>query len=176
VVTDVKIVLTFLVTKKETQLYLLKMANGVTYGINFPFRESVKGDYVSLSQNPDEEIRSNLIHLILTRKGSRYYLPDFGTKIFEFIFEPLDGITFEALKDDIRDNVAKYIPNLIVNDIIILPYNEYESEGTLNTENLGGGVYRVAGRGTEEYTAKMRIDYTISDNTFQSRDFVIINI
>ena len=95
------------------------MANGVTYGINFPFNDSLKGDYLSLSQNPDQEIRSNLIHLILTRKGSRYYLPDFGTKIYEFIFEPLDGVTFESIKDDIRDNVSKYIPNLIINILII---------------------------------------------------------
>jgi phage baseplate assembly protein W len=114
--------------------------------------------------------------LILTRKGSRYYLPDFGTKIYEFIFEPLDGVTFESIKDDIRDNVSKYIPNLIINDIIILPFDEYESVGTLNSENLGNGVYRVGGRNTSEYTAKMRIDYTISDNAFQSKDFIIINI
>ena len=152
------------------------MANGVTYGINFPFRESLRGDYLSLSQNPDEEIRSNLIHLLLTRKGSRYFLPDFGTKIYEFIFEPLDGITFEAVKDDVKDNVAKYIPNLVINDIIILPYNEYESEGSLNSDNLGIGSYRVPGRNTQEYTAKMRVDYTITENTFQSRDFIIINI
>lgn len=179
-VTDVKIVLTFLVTKKETQLYLLKMANGVTYGINFPFVDSLVGDYLGLTQNPDQEIRSNLIHLLLTKKGSRYYLPDFGSRLYEFIFEPFDGITFESVKDDIRDTVSKYIPNLVINDIIVLPYDEYEKQygsiGTVNYENLGNGVYRVAGRGTEEYTAKVRIDYTITDNTFQSRDFIIINI
>jgi len=180
VVTDVKIVLTFLVTKKETQLYLLKMANGVTYGVNFPFVDSLVGDYVSLSQNPDQEIRSSLIHLLLTRKGSRYYLPNFGSRLYEFIFEPFDGITFEAVKDDIRDTVSEFIPNLTINDIIVLPYDEYEKEygslGSVNYENLGNGVYRVAGRGTTEYTAKIRIEYTITDNTFQTRDFIIINI
>ena len=62
------------------------MANGKTYGINFPFQDSLQGKYLSLSEDANREIRSNLIHLILTRKGSRYYLPDFGTRIFEFIF------------------------------------------------------------------------------------------
>lgn len=156
------------------------MANGVTYGVNFPFADSLKGDYVSLSQNPDQEIRSNLLHLLLTRKGSRYYLPDFGSKLYEFIFEPFDGVTFEAVKDDIRDSVSKYIPNLVINEIIVLPYDEYEDQysnlGTVNNDSLGNGVYRVAGRGTQEYTAKVRIDYTITDNTFQTRDFIIINI
>lgn len=156
------------------------MANGVTYGVNFPFVDSLKGDYLSLSQTPDQEIRSSLLHLLLTRKGSRYYLPDFGSRLYEFIFEPFDGVTFEAVKDDIRDNVSKYIPNLVINDIIVLPYDEYESQfsdvGSVNYENLGNGVYKIAGRGTEEYTAKIRIDFTITDNAFQTRDFIIINI
>jgi hypothetical protein len=55
------------------------MADGTTYGIVFPFRDSTKGTYFKLSELTSEEIRSNLLHLILTRKGSRYYLPDFGT-------------------------------------------------------------------------------------------------
>jgi hypothetical protein len=54
------------------------MANGVTYGINFPFIDSFDGKYLDLSNYTNEEIRSSLIHLLLTRKGSRYFLPDFG--------------------------------------------------------------------------------------------------
>ena len=154
------------------------MANGKTYGINFPFQDSKEGKYLSLSQTADEEIRTDLLHLILTRKGSRYYLPDFGTRIYEFIFEPMDGTTFEAIKADIRDSIEKYIPNLTVNEITITPYLEdLEAQGELNMDKLGiGGIYRVPGRGVEEYTAKLRIDYTITDSTFQTKDFIIINI
>ena len=154
------------------------MANGKTYGINFPFQDSKDGKYLSLSQTTDEEIRTDLLHLILTRKGSRYYLPDFGTRIYEFIFEPMDGTTFEGIKTDITDSVEKYIPNLTINEITITPYLEdLEAQGQLNMDNLGvGGIYRLHGRGVEEYTAKLRIDYTITDSTFQSKDFIIINI
>ena len=98
------------------------MANGITYGINFPFRQSINGKYLSLSQTTDEEIRSNLIHLLLTRKGFRYYLPDFGTRLFEYIFEPLDGETFETLKTEIEDSITTYIPNLTIQNISIEPY------------------------------------------------------
>ena len=66
------------------------MANGITYGVNFPFRESYVGKYLDISDTTEEEVRSNLIHLLLTRKGYRYYLPDFGTRLYEYIFEPLD--------------------------------------------------------------------------------------
>lgn len=153
------------------------MALGKTYGINFPFRESEQGKYLSLSKTADEEIRTDLLHLILTRKGSRYYLPDFGTRIYEFIFEQLDTITFESIKSDIREAVDKYIPNLQINEISIKPYLEDdEVVGELNYEKLGGQVFRVAGRGTEEYTAKLRIDYSFKDTAFESKDFIIINI
>lgn len=153
------------------------MATTFTYGINFPFRNSLDGKYLSLSKTVDEEIRTNLIHLLLTRKGSRYYLPDFGTRLYEFIFEPLDGPTFDAIKADIRDAVSTYIPNLSINNISITPFvDDDEVQGDINTENLGNSVFRVAGRGTEEYTAKVRIDFTVQDGTFSSKDFIILNI
>ena len=68
------------------------MANGVTYGITFPFTNSVRGDYLGLTELESQQIRSDLIHLLLTRKGSRYYLPEFGTRLYDFLFEPFDNI------------------------------------------------------------------------------------
>ena len=49
------------------------MADGKTYGINFPFRDSYDGKYLDLSTDSAEETRTDLIHLLLTRKGSRYF-------------------------------------------------------------------------------------------------------
>ena len=96
------------------------MANGITYGINFPFRQSEKGFYLSLSEETSEEIRSNLLHLILTRRGTRYYLPDFGTRLYEYIFEPNDSITFQIIEDEIRTTVKNFIPNLDITQIKIV--------------------------------------------------------
>jgi phage baseplate assembly protein W len=154
------------------------MANGITYGLSFPFRQSVKGDYVQLTETADEEIRASLLHLILTRKGTRYYLPDFGTRIYEFIFEPLDGETFDGIKIDIEEQVAKYIPNLTINNITIEPYVETdEVVGQLDYELLGqASIYKIPGANTAEYSAKLKIDYTDENKAFGSREFVIINI
>ena len=106
------------------------------------------------------------------------FLPDFGTRLYEFIFEPMDGTSFEAIKEDVKNSIEKYIPNLTVNNITLTPYLEdLEVEGEINQEKLGiGGIYRIPGKGVEEYTAKLRIDYSINDGTFDSKDFVIINI
>ncbi len=180
------------------------MADGTTYGVNFPFGVSPQGYYVSLSQTTDEEIRSSLLHLILTRKGTRFFLPDFGTRIYEFIFDPLDGETFEGIKSEIQEQVEKYIPNLIINDITVTPYLESEIENedsqeidnTFNVSYNRGSIttilpsdgfgqqpsyanddiFRLPGANTQEYTAKLKIDYVNNNNAFGSSEFIIINI
>jgi len=159
------------------------MAINKTYGIAFPFTESKKGHYLMMTETPDEEVRADLLHLIFTRKGSRYYLPDFGTRIYDFIFEPMDGPTFDNIKAEIKDSVEKYIPNLEINEITIEPYNREDSSsiGELVVQDESReyemfDIYRTAGQGVDEYTAKIKIDFTIKNDTFGSRDFVIINI
>jgi phage baseplate assembly protein W len=156
------------------------MANGVTYGINFPFRDSRRGDFLELTQLEAQQVKSDLIHLLLTRKGSRYYLPEFGTRLYEFLFEPFDGLTFDAIQSDIRDAVQQFMPNLLLNQITIIPADPMEEVDTMIGENTIGTsespIYRLPGKGTSEYTAKIRIDYSNNRSTFAQSDFVIINI
>lgn len=154
------------------------MANGKTYGITFPFRDSFDGKYLDLTDYTTEEIRSDLIHLLLTRKGSRYFLPDFGTRLFEYIFEPLDGPTLSDVESEIRDSVEKYIPNLEINGISVTPASNDEENGSVINEY--GAILtqgeRTSDQANKDYTAKVRIDFSITDDAFSSRDFVIINI
>jgi phage baseplate assembly protein W len=154
------------------------MGDGTTYGINFPFRDSVRGDYLDLTNTAGQEIRADLINLLLTRKGSRYFLPDFGTRLYEYLFEPFDGLTFDAIESDIRASVEKYIPNLLINKLTVEPLNpEEEADDNAFTSNLPTSpVYRYPGKGTAEYTAKIKIEYSVQDSAFATSDFVIINI
>ena len=151
------------------------MADGITYGLNFPFRDSFDGKYLDLSSYNDEEIRSSLIHLLLTRKGSRYYLPDFGTRLFEFLFEPLDGPTFSEIESEIRESVEEYLPGIKITNISVKAASDgEENKGTFVED--GERVFRVPGISEKEHTAKVKIDYTITDGAFNQSDFVIINI
>jgi phage baseplate assembly protein W len=156
------------------------MADGTTYGLNFPFRDSRRGDYLQLTEFEAQEIKADLIHLLLTRKGTRYYLPDFGTRLYEFLFEPFDGLTFDAIESDIREAVGNYMPNLLLNNISITPADPMEEIDIAEGQNIVGSsespIYRFPGKGTSEYTAKIKIDYSVEANTFAQSDFVIINI
>jgi phage baseplate assembly protein W len=157
------------------------MADGVTYGLNFPFQDSTRGDYLQLTEFQRQEVRASLVHLLLTRKGSRYYLPYFGTRLYEFVFEPFDGLTFSAIEADIRDSIQRYMPNLLVNKITIEPADPAnESDTQTNTVTVGDAkmydIYRLPGKGTADYTAKIKIDYATNSQTFSESDFIIINI
>jgi phage baseplate assembly protein W len=152
------------------------MANGITYGINFPFRESYVGKYLDISDTTEEEVRSNLIHLLLTRKGYRYYLPDFGTRLYEYIFEPLDGPTFSEIEGEIRDSVEKYMPGVLITNISITDASLGEEDKGTFINPDGEREFKVQGISEKEHTAKIKIDYKVTNQAFESSDFVIINI
>jgi phage baseplate assembly protein W len=152
------------------------MSNGITYGINFPFVDSFTGRYLDVSDTTEQEIRSDLIHLLLTRKGSRYFLPDFGTRLYEFIFEPLDGPSFSDIESEIRDSIGRYMPNLLITNITVEPASTgLEDKGT-TINKKGEREFKVTNISDLEHTARIKIDYKITDSAFESSDFVIINI
>lgn len=145
----------------------------MTYGIDFPFKDSLKGDYLNLTETPNNEVRANLIHLLLTRKGSRYFMPDFGTRIYEYIFEQNDLITYNLIEEEIREGVRKYIPNLEINKILI---TNAESEEESIEEKNNNKLFKNTKTINKPYIARVKIDYTVNNGTFSSSDFIIINI
>ena len=63
-------------------------------------------------------IKQDLINRLSVRKGERVENPEFGTIIYDVIFEPLT----EALKQAIADDIAKNLnadPRLSTQDIIV---------------------------------------------------------
>ena len=147
-----------------------------TYGIDYPFRDSPKGDYLNMTEIPEKEIRANLIHLILTRRGSRYYLPDFGTRMYEFIFDQNDFVTHNLIEEEIREGVKKYIPNLEINSISIVSAEDDPNKERSFSQEEDERLFRVSEESTKPYTAVVKIDYTVNNGAFTTSDFIILNI
>ena len=128
------------------------MANGKYININYPFKDSAKGFFLDITEDKNQAIKADLLHLILTRRGQRLYNPDFGTELMRFIFEPNDILTEESIKDEIRTVVKKFLPSLKLDDIIIEPSIE------------------------SEYAAVVTISYTITDDVFSSSDVIVVKL
>jgi phage baseplate assembly protein W len=70
-----------------------------------------------MNKTDKDAIRADLLHLLLTNKGERLYLPEFGSDLKKFIFEPNDEITHEQIKDNLNQTIIRFIPNILINDI-----------------------------------------------------------
>lgn len=125
------------------------MAKTRYINIDFPFKDSRKGFYFQLNQTDRDAIRADLLHLLLTNKGDRLYLPDFGSDLRKFIFEPNDTITHDEIKKSLNDSISRYIPNLIVNSI------------NFRNDDI-------------EELIIVELTYTVTDGTFQSSDTVTL--
>jgi len=148
----------------------------ITYGIDFPFRDSLEGKFVRMTGFPDKEIRANLIHLLVTRKGTRYFLPDFGTRLYQYIFDQNDMVTFGLIESEIREAVKSYIPNLDITSIDVMSAEDDPNETPGFAEDEDSRLFRVSDYSTRPYTAKVKIEYTVNNGAFTSSDFIILNI
>jgi len=76
------------------------------------------------------QIKSNLINLLLTSKGERFHEPNYGIGLREILFEPnietADKIS--QLKGLINQNITIHIPQITATDIKVDPIK--------NTNNL----------------------------------------
>ena len=97
------------------------------FGIRYPFTlENNDELYMDLNMTREESLKSRLLHVIFTPKGQRLRNPDFGTDLIKYIHEPADDTTFERLRNDITQQVYKYVPDVVFRDISI--YNDDRSE------------------------------------------------
>ena len=85
------------------------------------------GAYV-LNKNLRQSIRQNLKNLILTTKGERMMLPDFGVGLRNFLFENFTPAVLTNISDEIKSQVASYMPFVNVRRI-----NFFDSESNPDT-------------------------------------------
>lgn len=116
--------------------------------IKFPFKIPNDGFFLETTKTSYDAVRSDLIHLILTQRGQRLYLPSFGTNLYKFIFEPSDSLTVSQIRREIEDSVSKFLPNLQIKDVLI----EYP----------------------EDHKAVVTIDYLVNEDSLVANDRVVI--
>jgi phage baseplate assembly protein W len=90
-----------------------------SYNIKFPLSDDTEANKLfSMCSISKDAYGSDLMLLLLTDKGERYYQPDYGTNLNKFLFEPNDKITQEDIVSDIKRTVSIYIPSLTINNVI----------------------------------------------------------
>ena len=91
-------------------------------GISLPFNA---GGVFRSTYATKDQIKSNLINLLLTYKGERIENPEFGADLPRLIFEQITPETFEKIQNQIIDSVTTYIPEIELTNIEINPDTDY---------------------------------------------------
>jgi len=102
----------------------LDLQKNIAIGVSLPF--NTPGVFTSTFTTKDQ-IKSNLINLLLTTRGERIMSPLFGTGLRDFIFEGITDSNLENLKSDLINSINIFIPEIIVQEIIITPNVDYNS-------------------------------------------------
>ncbi len=88
-------------------------------GVKLPlFIDSVDGAY-ALSKDMEELAQQNLKTIILTSPGERIMTPDFGVGIRDYLFEQNTPGIQEAIRVAIQQQVAKYAPYIVIEDLVV---------------------------------------------------------
>lgn len=91
------------------------------YGIKFPFTSNNNEElFIDLNKNRNDKISSQIAHILLTPKGSRIRMPEFGTDLIKSIFSPNDEVSWDDVKEEIIKSVKMYLPEVLITDINII--------------------------------------------------------
>jgi uncharacterized protein len=96
----------------------LDLQKNIAIGVSLPFNAS--GVFNSTYTTKDQ-IKSNLINLLLTSKGERVMNPNFGCDLKKFLFEGITDNNVDTLRNDIVSSVSLYIPEVTITNIILSP-------------------------------------------------------
>jgi len=66
-------------------------------------------------------VKENLRQLLLTKRGERVMLPNFGTDLRNYLMEPMDQALFSRIKTDIMECMSRYARGVKLLKIQIIP-------------------------------------------------------
>lgn len=99
--------------------------------IRFPIVDDPdKNTYFKMNRITKDAFGSDLLFLLLTERGERFYHPEFGTNLLKYIFEPSDSLTSQDIEQEIKNTVSLYLPNLTIKKVTFS--RPEDSDVTLN--------------------------------------------
>lgn len=109
------------------------------FGIKTPlaFSEKSNQQLFQMNDNPALQIKDNLRNLILTEKGERLGMSDYGCGLKSFLHELAAIPDYESvIINVIKAQVEKYLPFVLITNIEILDY--FQSKNKESIENRNG--------------------------------------
>jgi uncharacterized protein len=97
-------------------------ADFIGRGIAFPLRVDQSGSIAT--STGVEDIESSMRMILTTAPGERLMRPEFGCRIWELLFEPINANTLGLMGEAVRESLARWEPRATVTDIRLDPSHD----------------------------------------------------
>jgi phage baseplate assembly protein W len=94
----------------------LDLRKNIAIGVSLPFKGPFKSTFTTKDQ-----IKSNLINLLLTNKGERVMNPTFGCDIKRQLFQNITTELQQKIIDIIVESVRIFIPEIQLLNVVVSP-------------------------------------------------------
>lgn len=91
------------------------MASLIGSGPSFPYNVSPTGGLMYVKDI--DRINQSLFIIFETRKGSRLMLPNFGSDLYKYKFDPLDTVLMEKIRYTITQDIKNWEPRISLTSI-----------------------------------------------------------
>ena len=118
--------------------------NPNTYiGLSFPLRRDNNNDF-AMTKNSLEQSQHNLKNLLLTHPLERVGQPEFGCRLRDICFEPIDSDLPKKIDEEVRRAVEIWLPYINIKEVNTLTedqdqnkiYVEIKFSTTLNPQSI----------------------------------------
>ena len=85
-------------------------------GLSFPIRKDSNTDF-AMTRNSLQQAKHNLKNLLLTFPGERVGQPEFGSRMRELCFEPIDDDLPSKIEEEVRRAVSSWLPYINIQEV-----------------------------------------------------------
>ena len=96
----------------------LDLQKNIVIGVSLPFNAA---GVFNKTYSTKDQIKSNLINLLLTDKGERIMNPEFGDDLRRSLFENITTPNLDLLRFKIIDAINIFIPEIVLGNVEISP-------------------------------------------------------
>lgn len=75
----------------------------------------------------ENSVKQSLKNIIFTNFNERLYNPTFGGNINNYLFEPMNNFTFDAIRESITNTIKNYEPRVIDSSVVVTPIDDFNS-------------------------------------------------
>ncbi len=105
------------------------------FGLRFPLEyNNQQGGFFPSTKTLREQVSSNIKNLLLTSKGERVGLPEFGTDVTSILFEPITGDMASRLESSISEGISKWLPYVTIQNIYVITPDDQPNSVLISIE------------------------------------------